>query len=91
MLQQTRVDGGVGVHLIQMVGRAGNLAGKPNRGPALLLQHGLDPVPDMYVPDFRHRKSVEFNFLLERQGFHALHNLTSHPTPYQVRHLITYP
>ena len=59
-LQQVRVDGGIGIHFIQMVGRAGNLSGEPNRSPSLLSQHGLDPVPDMYLPDFRHNKSVEF-------------------------------
>ena len=58
--QQVGVDGGVGIHLIQMVGCARNLAGEPNRGSALLLQHGLNPVPNMYLFDLRHNKSVEF-------------------------------
>ena len=43
-----------------MVGCAGNLACEPNGGSALLLQHGLYPVPDMYVLGLRHGKSVEF-------------------------------
>ena len=58
--QQACVNCCIGVNLIQMVGRAGNLACEPNRGSALLLQHGFDSVPDMYVLDLRHGKSVEF-------------------------------
>ena len=82
MLQQSRVDGGVGIHLIQMVGRTRNLACQPNRCSALLLQHGLDPVPDMYVPDLRHKKSVEFVPCL-KPGLPRPHSLTSHSTPYK--------
>ena len=70
--QQVGIDGGVGIHFIQMVGCARNLAGEPNRGSALLLQHGLNPVPDMYLLDFRHKKCVELYFLLKFKGFHAL-------------------
>lgn len=70
-LQQVRINGSIGIHLIQMVGCAGNLSGEPNRGSALLLQHGFYPLAYMYFPDFRHKNSVESYFLLEVQGFHA--------------------
>ena len=69
--QQVGVDGGVGIHLIQMVGCARNLAGEPNRGSALLLQHGLNPVPNMYLLDFRHKKMRGIYLLLESQGYHT--------------------
>ena len=67
VFQQSCVDGGVGVHLIEMVGRAGDLACEPNRGAALLLQHGFDSFPDMYVFGLRHKKCVEFQFLARVQ------------------------
>ena len=51
MNEQVGIDGGIGIHLIQMVGRTWDLSGKPNSGPALLFQHGLNPVSDMYIPD----------------------------------------
>ena len=62
--QQFGVDGGVGIHLIQMVGGARYLACKPYRGSALLLQHGFDSAPYVYVVDAGHKKSVELNSCL---------------------------
>jgi hypothetical protein len=71
MNEQVGIDGGIGIHLIQMVGRARNLFGEPNGGSALLFQHGFYPLTNMYLFDFRHKKCVELYFLLECQGFHA--------------------
>ena len=57
--EQAGVDVGLGIHLIQMVRRAGNLRRQPNGAPPLLFQFCLDAFPDMYLLDFLHKNSVE--------------------------------
>ena len=70
-----------------MVGRARNLFGEPNRGSALLFQHGLNPVPNMYLLDLRHKKCVEFISCLNvrvttpyssNKSFHAVPSTAFH-------------
>ena len=58
-LQQVGVDGGLGIHLVQMVRGAGDLCGQPDGGSPLLFQFRLNAPANVYVVDFCHKKSVE--------------------------------
>ena len=57
--EQVGVDIGLGIHLIQMVRRAGNLCRQPNGAPPLLFQFCLDAFSNMYLLDFLYKNSVE--------------------------------
>ena len=81
-LQQVGVDGGLGIHLVQMVRGAGDLCGQPDGGSPLLFQFRLDAPANVYVVDFCHKKSVELIPCLS-SGFPRPTNLTSHSTPYR--------
>ncbi len=58
-LQQVGVDGGFGIHLVQMVRSTGNLCGQPDGGSPLFFQFRLNAPANMYVVDLCHKKSVE--------------------------------
>ena len=48
------------VYFVDMVRGTGELAGQPDIGAPLLFHLRLDEFADMYLPDFVHKKSVEF-------------------------------